>query len=185
MSAISTPTPAPPPVSSPALAYSIPIVTLPTGVEIFRTSSGALICLELIFGGLVWILVAASHVPVPLMQGWVMFVSVTMFICSALYLSVYTLDIASQFIINWNFLDFAYHFVAFVFYFGASLLEAATTAGRYKLIPSTSNITVPTSVLAILDSREYSISVAATIFSFVVTACYCCSTILGLRRWKM
>uniref|UniRef100_M3XGX6 Mal, T cell differentiation protein 2 n=2 Tax=Latimeria chalumnae TaxID=7897 RepID=M3XGX6_LATCH len=103
MSAISTPTPAPPPVSSPALAYSIPIVTLPTGVEIFRTSSGALICLELIFGGLVWILVAASHVPVPLMQGWVMFVSVTMFICSALYLSVYTLDIASQFIINWNF----------------------------------------------------------------------------------
>ncbi|NXC97899.1 MAL protein, partial [Certhia familiaris] len=35
-----------------------------------------------IFGGLVWILVASSKVPEPMLQGWVMFVSVFCFVMS-------------------------------------------------------------------------------------------------------
>ncbi|NXQ60311.1 MAL protein, partial [Anthoscopus minutus] len=35
-----------------------------------------------IFGGLVWILVASSKVPNPMLQGWVMFVSVFCFVMS-------------------------------------------------------------------------------------------------------
>ncbi|GCB61715.1 hypothetical protein scyTo_0014373 [Scyliorhinus torazame] len=78
--------------------------------------------------------------------------------------------------------DFVYHFVAFVFYFGASVLEAATTAAAVerKAINATTAIFV-----TVLDYRQYSINVAATIFSFVVTLCYACSLGLALRRWKL
>ncbi|NWQ61040.1 MAL protein, partial [Neopipo cinnamomea] len=43
-----------------------------------------------IFGGLVWILVASSRVPIPMLQGWVMFVSVFCFIMSTTLLCLYS-----------------------------------------------------------------------------------------------
>ncbi|NXU85035.1 MAL protein, partial [Xiphorhynchus elegans] len=43
-----------------------------------------------IFGGLVWILVASSRVPAPILQGWVMFVSVFCFVMSTTLLFLYT-----------------------------------------------------------------------------------------------
>lgn len=60
-------------------------------------------CLQL-FGGLVWILVASSNVPLPLLQGWVMFVSVTAFIFSLLFLGVFLSGMVTQINVNWNFL---------------------------------------------------------------------------------
>ncbi|NWI02759.1 MAL protein, partial [Tichodroma muraria] len=42
-----------------------------------------------IFGGLVWILVASSRVPDPMLQGWVMFVSVFCFIMTISLLCLY------------------------------------------------------------------------------------------------
>lgn len=57
-----------------------------------------------VFGGLVWILVASSNVPLPLLQGWVMFVSVTAFVCSLLFLGVFLSGVVTQINANWNFL---------------------------------------------------------------------------------
>ena len=42
-----------------------------------------------VFGGLVWILIASSLVPLPLMQGWVMFVSVFCFVATTTLLVLY------------------------------------------------------------------------------------------------
>lgn len=42
-----------------------------------------------ITGGLVWILVASSKVPIPMLQGWVMFVSVFCFVMSFSLLCLY------------------------------------------------------------------------------------------------
>lgn len=42
-----------------------------------------------VFGGLVWILVASSLVPLPLIQGWVMFVSVFCFVITTVLLVLY------------------------------------------------------------------------------------------------
>ncbi|KAJ8778432.1 hypothetical protein J1605_013619 [Eschrichtius robustus] len=53
-----------------------------------------------------------------------MFVSVTAFICSLLFLGVLLSGMVTQINAGWNFLDFAYHFTVFVFYFGAFSLEA-------------------------------------------------------------
>ncbi|RXM35691.1 hypothetical protein EOD39_3947 [Acipenser ruthenus] len=129
-----------------------------------------------LFGGLVWILVAASNVPVPLMQGWVMFVSVTMFIFSTVYLVFFLCGFANRINTDWNFLDFTYHFIALLFYFGASLLEAATTAAAGVLVPGIPNSTSSSTftsgactlvlpegnVVTFLDYRQYSINVAAS-----------------------
>ncbi|XP_058868703.1 protein MAL2-like isoform X2 [Acipenser ruthenus] len=164
------------------------------GFDVLRTYSGAFVFLEILFGGLVWILVAASNVPVPLMQGWVMFVSVTMFIFSTVYLVCFLCGFADRINTDWNLLDFSYHFIALLFYFGASLLEAATTAaaGTIGISTSSSTNTNGTCILVLpkgnvvtfLDYRQYSINVAATILSFAVTACYACSMCLGFRRWR-
>ncbi|KAM5158037.1 protein MAL2 [Mantella aurantiaca] len=166
-----------PPVPSPAtVSYPAASYNLPTGIEIFRTYTGAFICLEIIFGALVWILVAAANVPVPIVQGWVMFVSVTAFFCSLLYLCVFLCGLVNMIQTNWNFVDLAYHFFTFVFYFGAFVLQAAVSA--IANLPKNSTISLS------LDNRRIGLNVAATIFAFAVTVCYGCSTVLGFRRWR-
>ncbi|KAG8441671.1 hypothetical protein GDO86_010740 [Hymenochirus boettgeri] len=168
-----------PPVPSPAAVnYPAPAVTLPSGLEVLRTYSGAFMCLEIIFGGLVWILVAASNVPVPVVQGWVMFVSVTAFVCSILLLLVFIGGFTHVVNTNWNFVDLAYHFFALVFYFGAFVLEAAITSLANQIRENNGNTTLG------LDNRSLGLNVAATIFAFTATICYGCSMMLAFRRWR-
>ncbi|KAB0396341.1 hypothetical protein E2I00_015318 [Balaenoptera physalus] len=109
-----------------------------------------------------------------------MFVSVTAFICSLLFLGVFLSGVVTQINANWNFLDLAYHFTVFVFYFGAFLLQAAATS----LHDLRCNRTM--AVQPLLNDDKYNINVAATvsIFAFVTTACYGCSLGLALRRWR-
>ncbi|XP_027709857.1 protein MAL2 [Vombatus ursinus] len=167
-----------PPPPNPAGAFPAPRVTLPVGTDILRTYSGAFVCLEILFGGLVWILVASSNVPLPLLQGWVMFVSVIAFFFSLVFLCVFLSGMVTRIDANWNFLDFGYHFVMFVFYFGAFLLEAAATS-LHSL-----HCNVTTNIQPLLNDSQYNINVAATIFAFMTTACYGFSLALALRRWR-
>ncbi|XP_043117904.1 protein MAL2 isoform X2 [Puntigrus tetrazona] len=143
-------------------SFPAPTISLPLGMEILRTYSGALICLEI---------------------GWVMFVSVTMFICSSLYLALFLLGLADKINTDWNFMDMFYHFIAMLFYFGAFLLEATvSSAGTYA---NSTCIRRPRgNIITFLDYREYSINVTAAIFSFIVTLCYGCSMFMGFRRWR-
>ncbi|XP_008071405.1 protein MAL2 [Carlito syrichta] len=107
-----------------------------------------------------------------------MFVSVTAFFFSLLFLGLFLSGMVTQIDANWNFLDFAYHFTVFVFYFGAFLLEAAATS----LHDLHCNVTL--TVQPLLSDNQYNINVAATIFAFVTTVCYGCSLGLALRRWR-
>ncbi|XP_034729336.1 protein MAL2 [Etheostoma cragini] len=183
------------PAANPAAtSFPAPTISLPLGLEVLRTYSGALVCLEILFGGLVWILVASSNVPVPLLQGWVMFVSLTTFFLSSAYLALFVTGLADRINTNWNFLDVFYHFLALLFYFAAFVLEAATTAangGAYvkqlnNTIPNVMCITYPRgNIFTVLNDNQYSINVAATIFAFLVTLCYGCSMVMGFKRWKM
>ncbi|KAM4735114.1 protein MAL2 [Anableps anableps] len=184
------------PAANPAAAatsFPTPTISLPLGLEVLRTYSGALVCLEILFGGLVWILVASSNVPVPLLQGWVMFVSVTTFFLSSFYLTLLITGLADRINTDWNFLDVFYHFLALLFYFAAFVLEAATTAANggahINSLPNSTDsvlcITYPRgNIFTVLSYRQYSINVAATIFAFVVTLCYGCSMVMGFKRWR-
>ncbi|XP_029959565.1 protein MAL2 [Salarias fasciatus] len=177
-----------------ATSFPAPVLSLPLGLDVLRTYSGALVCLEIIFGGLVWILVASSNVPVPLLQCWVMFVSVTAFFLSSAYLALLITGLADRINTDWNFLDVFYHFIAVLFYFAAFVLEAATTAanGGAHITPlpnSTDTVLCVTyprgNIFTVLTGTQYSINVAATIFAFIVTFCYGCSMVMGFRRWRM
>ncbi|XP_022609191.1 protein MAL2 [Seriola dumerili] len=183
------------PATNPAAtSFPAPTISLPLGLEVLRTYSGALVSLEILFGGLVWILVASSNVPVPLLQGWVMFVSVTTFFLSSAYLTLLITGLADRINTDWNFLDVFYHFVALLFYFAAFVLEAATTAANggahIKPLPNSTEtvmcITYPRgNIFTVLSDKQYSINVAATIFAFVATLCYGCSMVMGFKRWRM
>ncbi|KFP23944.1 Myelin and lymphocyte protein, partial [Colius striatus] len=63
--------------------------SLPSGLAVLTTFPDVLFIPEIIFGGLVWILVASSRVPTPILQGWVMFVSVFCFVMSITLLFLY------------------------------------------------------------------------------------------------
>ncbi|XP_013869700.1 protein MAL2 [Austrofundulus limnaeus] len=179
------------PAANPAAtSYPAPVISLPLGLEVLRTYSGALVCLEILFGGLVWILVASSRVPVPLLQGWVMFVSVTAFFLSSAYLVLFITGLVNRINMDWNFLDVFYHFIAVLFYFAAFVLEAATTAAnggtsftRPQNSTNTLCVTPRGNIFTVLTYRQYSINVAATIFAFLVTLCYGCSLVMGFKRW--
>ncbi|CAB1442656.1 unnamed protein product [Pleuronectes platessa] len=178
-----------PPAANPAAtSFPAPTISLPLGLEVLRTYSGALVCLEILFGGLVWILVASSNVPVPLLQGWVMFVSVTTFFLSSAYLVILVTGLADRINTDWNFLDVFYHFIALLFYFAAFVLEAATTAARGVAHVNSTEcggcFPHPRgNILTVLSETQYGINVAATIFAFIVTLCYGCSMVMGFKRW--
>uniref|UniRef100_A0A8D0E8W5 Mal, T cell differentiation protein 2 n=1 Tax=Salvator merianae TaxID=96440 RepID=A0A8D0E8W5_SALMN len=175
----------PPPPN--ATAYYPPQrITLPSGVEILRTYSGAFICLEILFGALVWILVAATGVPLPLLQGWVMFVSVTACFTSLSFLCVFLFSYRERIAVDWNRLDFLYHAAVFVCYFGTFLLQAATTSLHGHPIKFIAGInSTVCNHESLLNDHEYNLSIAASIFAFATTVCYGCSTTLALRRWKL
>uniref|UniRef100_A0A5F9CZV7 Myelin and lymphocyte protein n=1 Tax=Oryctolagus cuniculus TaxID=9986 RepID=A0A5F9CZV7_RABIT len=63
--------------------------SLPSGFSVFVTFPDLLFIFEFVFGGLVWILVASSLVPLALVQGWVMFVSVFCFVATTALLVLY------------------------------------------------------------------------------------------------
>ncbi|XP_042665074.1 protein MAL2 [Centrocercus urophasianus] len=170
----------PPPPPNTVAYFPPPRVTLPSGLEILRTYSGAFIFLEILFGTIVWILVASTQVPLPLLQGWVMFVAVTAWFLSVVFLCVFLFGYANRIAVNWNQTDFLFHGATFVFYFGAFLLQAATTSLHHY--PRRLN---STTYVKILGDHEYNISVAASIFAFATAVCYGFSTALALRRWKL
>ncbi|NWX27068.1 MAL2 protein, partial [Notiomystis cincta] len=111
-----------------------------------------------VFGTIVWILVASTGVPLPLLQGWVMFVAVTAWFLSILFLCLFLFGYANRIALNWNQADFIFHGTTFVFYFGAFLLQAATTSLHH--FPRKFNSTAQE---RILSGLEYNISIAASV----------------------
>ncbi|XP_040409261.1 myelin and lymphocyte protein isoform X2 [Cygnus olor] len=125
----------------------------------------------LIFGGLVWILVASSKVSEPMLQGWVMFVSVFCFVMTATLLFLYMCG-AHGGSSSWVTLDVICQETAALFYLSAAVLEAYYTYAikGFFAIPQGRSI--------------YQENVAAVVFAFVATLLYVIHKIYSLRRWK-
>ncbi|KAM8931275.1 MAL-like protein isoform 2-T2 [Lycaon pictus] len=80
---------------------------VPLGVMLFLTIPYAFFLPELIFGCWVWILVAATHVANPLLQGWVLYVSLTSFLISLMFLLSYLFGFYKRYQ-SWRVLFFAF-----------------------------------------------------------------------------
>ncbi|NP_001080046.1 mal, T cell differentiation protein L homeolog isoform X1 [Xenopus laevis] len=141
--------------------------SIPSGFRVLATIPDVLMIPDLIFGGLVWILVASSRVPAPILQGWVMFVSVSLFIFSFLFMMLYCVH-AHGGKSSWTTIDASYHCIAAFFYLSASVLESYATI--ILNIPSIFQL--------------YQENIAAVVFAYFATLSYTVHAIFSLIRWK-
>ncbi|KAJ7417594.1 Myelin and lymphocyte protein [Willisornis vidua] len=141
--------------------------SLPSGLAVLTTFPDVLFIPEFVFGGLVWILVASSKVQIPMLQGWVMFVSVFCFVMSTTLLFLYICG-AHGGSSSWVTLDVICQETAALFYLSAAVLEAFFTYTAADLFPG--NI--------------YRENIAAVVFAFVVTLVYVIHKVGSLLRWK-
>ncbi|KAB0379765.1 hypothetical protein FD755_007549 [Muntiacus reevesi] len=97
--------------------------TLPT---CFSLGAGLGTRNTLIFGVWVWILVAATQVASPLLQGWVMYVSLTSFLISLMLLLSYVFGFYKRYE-SWKILDSLYHGTTGILYMSAAVLQVHAT----------------------------------------------------------
>ncbi|XP_062244411.1 myelin and lymphocyte protein-like [Platichthys flesus] len=140
---------------------------LPRGIGICTTIPDILYLPELIFGGLVWILVACTLVVPANPQGWVMFVSVFCFVMTFTWMLVFACG-GHQNRGSWAAADFAYHGVAAFFYLSASVALAKVTLEKK----------------AESNPQNYRLDISAVVFSYVATLLYFIHTVLSAIRWK-
>ncbi|XP_035848095.1 myelin and lymphocyte protein-like [Sander lucioperca] len=143
-----------------------PMGSLPSGLGICTTAPDIFYLPELVFGGLVWILVASTHVDPPNPLGWVMFVSIFCFVMTFLWLIIFAAG-AHQNSSGWAAADFAYHSLAVLFYLSAGVDLAFITLMKKSG-----------------ELRIYQIDISAVVFAFLATLLYFIHTILSSIRWK-
>ncbi|KAM5227424.1 MAL-like protein isoform 1-T1 [Ctenodactylus gundi] len=136
----------------PATSYAPSDV--PSGVALFLTIPFAFFLPELVFGFWVWVLVAATQVANPLLQGWVIYVSLTSFLISLMFLLSYLLGFYKKFE-SWRVVDSLYHGTTGILYMSAAVLQVHAT------ILSES-----------LDLKNYYINTAASFFAFITALLY-------------
>ncbi|XP_053189239.1 myelin and lymphocyte protein-like [Scomber japonicus] len=145
-----------------------PMGSLPSGLGICTTAPDIFYLPELVFGGLVWILVASTHVQPANPLGWVMFVSVFCFVMTSLWLIIFAAG-GHKNSSGWAAADFAYHGLAAFFYLSAAVILAyITILFRSPSIPF----------------RIYQIDIAAVVFAYLATLFYFIHAILSAIRWK-
>ncbi|XP_075004286.1 myelin and lymphocyte protein isoform X1 [Calonectris borealis] len=145
--------------------------SLPSGLAVLTTFPDVLFIPEIIFGGLVWILVASSKVLTPMLQGWVMFVSVFCFVMSTTLLCLYVCG-AHGGSSSWVTLDVICQETAALFYLSAAVLEAYFT---YDIAFLSSDPVIMT---------VYQENIAAVVFAFLATLMYVIHKVYSLLRWK-
>uniref|UniRef100_UPI003AAFBFEC myelin and lymphocyte protein-like n=1 Tax=Centroberyx gerrardi TaxID=166262 RepID=UPI003AAFBFEC len=144
-----------------------PMESLPSGLGICTTVPDIFYLPELVFGGLVWILVASTHVDPPNPLGWVMFVSVFCFVMTFLWMIIFAAG-GHKNSSGWAAADFAYHGLAAFFY-----LSAAVDLAFITFLKKSGT-----------DFKIYQIDIAAVVFAYVATLLYFIHAILSAIRWK-
>ncbi|KAM6367460.1 myelin and lymphocyte protein [Alca torda] len=145
--------------------------SLPSGLGVLTTFPDVLFIPEIVFGGLVWILVASSKVPSPMLQGWVMFVSVFCFVMSTTLLCLYICG-AHGGSSSWVALDAICQATAALFYLSVAVLEAFFT---YSIGFFSDSFPI---------TPVYQENIAAVVFAFLATLMYVIHKVYSLLRWK-
>ncbi|KAF6734465.1 Myelin and lymphocyte protein [Oryzias melastigma] len=140
--------------------------SLPSGLEICTTAPDIFYLPELVFGGLVWILVASTHVTPPNPLGWVMFVSIFCFVMTFLWMILF-LTGCHKSSSGWAAADFIYHGLAVLFYLSAGV-----------------DLAFITMLMKAGDFKMYQIDISAVVFAFATTLLYFIHAILSAIRWK-
>lgn len=144
-----------------------PMGSLPHGLGICTTAPDVFYLPELIFGGLVWILVASTNINPTNPLGWVMFVSVFCFVMTFLWMVIFATG-GHRSSPGWAAADFAYHGLAAIFFLSAGVILAYMT-----LVNKTR-----------VEFKIYQINIAAVVFAYLTTLLYFIHAVLSAIRWK-
>ncbi|NXF70082.1 MAL protein, partial [Ciccaba nigrolineata] len=153
-----------------AMSSATSTASLPSGLAVLTTFPDVLFIPEIIFGGLVWILVASSKVPLPILQGWVMFVSVFCFVMSTTLLCLDICGVhggSSSWVTLVSGCDKPQ---------GLSPPCAAVLEAYYTYEAGLSTNPLVTAI--------YRENIAAVVFAFVATLMYVIHKVFSLLRWK-
>lgn len=157
------------------------VADIPHGCGVFRTFPYAFIPLELLLGAWVWILVAATRVFYPIVQGWVMYVAVSSFFFSLLLLMVYLFGFHRNHCNTWRIIDVIYTGITAIFYLSAAVLQAyATILCDYTIAVALPNIFGINQCFRVL----YHLDAAATFFAFLTSLIYMLHSFQSYVRWK-
>ncbi|XP_030628680.1 myelin and lymphocyte protein-like [Chanos chanos] len=141
---------------------------LPSGLAICCTIPDIFYLPELVFGGLVWILVACTYVEPHNPQAYVMAVSVFCFCVTFIWMVVFLCG-SHHSSRGWAAADVFYHGVAALLYLSASVPLAYVTVFLGKTAP---------------NEQRYKFDISAVVFSYVATLLYVVHTIFSAIRWK-
>ncbi|XP_051503157.1 mal, T cell differentiation protein b isoform X2 [Myxocyprinus asiaticus] len=151
------------------MASSVTGSVLPSGSKVFTTIPDFLFIPEFVFGGLVWTLVASTHVVPANPLGWVMFVSIFCFLITTFWFFIFITGKNQSSI--WPGLDAGYHAFAAFFYLSAAVLLAYITI-FLNALPYTDVL------------KMYKLDIAAVVMAFVTTLLYFIHAVLSSLRWK-
>ncbi|XP_077060436.1 myelin and lymphocyte protein-like [Siphateles boraxobius] len=164
---------------------------LPSGAALFCTIPEIFYLVELVFGGLVFCLVASTKLEPSNPQVYVIFVTIFCFIMTFLWLIVFATG-SHRSRSSWASADVACHGFASLLYLSASVLLAFITIqygilnkGLNGVSNSILNI-LPINNLSVLQAIQlnYKLDIAAVVFSFFTTLLYVIHTIFSALRWK-
>ncbi|XP_053316009.1 myelin and lymphocyte protein [Spea bombifrons] len=140
---------------------------LPAGIRTISTFPDLLMIFEFVFGGLVWILIAATTLPnTGEPQGWVMFVSIACFLFTFILMILYCIG-AHGGSSSWTSMDAFYHCIAALLYLSASVIQSYFTK-----------------LLVVVGGRIYQLNIAAVVFAYLATLSYVIHAAFSLKRWK-
>ncbi|KAG5279113.1 hypothetical protein AALO_G00106230 [Alosa alosa] len=145
---------------------------LPTGFAIFTSIPDMFYLLEIVFGGLVWTLVASTFIEPHNPQAWVMTVSVFCFCMTLIWMFVFICGThhSSR---GWAAADVFYHFVAAVLYLSAAVPLAKVTIDMGDISPRNTT-----------QDKYYKMNISSSVFAYIATLLYFVHAIFSAIRWK-
>ncbi|XP_077347589.1 CKLF-like MARVEL transmembrane domain-containing protein 8 [Lithobates pipiens] len=132
------------------------------------TAPGLLLLAEIVFGLLVWALIAGSEYFLFPAFGWVMFVAVFYWVLTVFLLIIYITRAYTRIPkVPWALVSLCFYGSAFVLYLIAAVVDATSITKE------------------ILDNHNYNSWTASAFFAFLVSVCYAVSTYFSFRSWRI
>ncbi|KAL7878755.1 hypothetical protein AOLI_G00097290 [Acnodon oligacanthus] len=147
-------------------AGSMHLMNAPMDLNFIKTIPGILLLAEIVLGLLVWALISSAAYHLVPAYGWVMFVSVTLWILSIVLFIILFLNIWQKLVsVPWPLVLMVFYAVATVLYLTAFVTNAASVS-PYKF------------------GYHYDHMAAAAFFGIVVTLTYAASTFFAYLDWR-
>ncbi|XP_036440906.1 plasmolipin [Colossoma macropomum] len=145
---------------------SMQLMNISTDLNFIKTIPGILLFAEIVLGLLVWALISSAAYQAVPAYGWVMFVSVTLWILSIVLFIILFLNLKQKLVsVPWPLVLMVFYAVATVLYLTAFVANAA-------------------SVSVYVICYHYNRMAAAAFFGIVVTLTYAASAFFAYLDWR-